>query len=54
MWRHNGSIIAQNSRVVDSLLMISDKWYAQLNLLHVFISEILDVSFQPIVFAAHC
>jgi hypothetical protein len=34
--------------------MISDKWYAQLSLLHVFISEILDVSFQPIIFAAHC
>jgi hypothetical protein len=54
MWRHNGSIIAQNLGVVNSLLMISDKWYAQLGLLHVFISEILDVSFQPIVFADHC
>jgi hypothetical protein len=50
---HNDSIIGQIAAVTNRLLMISDKWYAKLSLLHVFISEIIYVSFQPSVFAAH-
>jgi hypothetical protein len=53
-WHHDCLLIYQISAVVTNLLMISDKWYAKLNRLYVFISEILDVSFQHVVFAARC
>jgi hypothetical protein len=40
MWRQDCSLIYyQISAVVTRLLMISNKWYAKLNHLHIFISR---------------
>jgi hypothetical protein len=55
VWRQECSLIYyQISAVVTRILMISNNWYAKLNHLHVFISDILNVGFQSVVFAAHC